>query len=333
MSVGGFSENITSPPELSGWGSDTHRLQPAARDVAPAEDAGVAASRGIARRSEAAAQAGVAATRGASRQPQAGGDVWLCLAGFSRAPAAGSPLRFGPDLDAVYLGAASGALHRVRFEPKGGVTLREAIERCGSVPLPPYITRNGGAHAQAEEDRERYQTVFASREGAVAAPTAGLHFTVPLLERLIASGIGTARVTLHVGPATFLPVRTNRIEDHPMPAERYEVPAETARAVAETRSRGGRVVAVGTTVVRALESASDGRGGALPARGRTDLYILPGHRFRVVDALVTNFHLPRSTLLAMVCAFAGRERVLGAYRHAIEAGYRFYSYGDAMLIL
>jgi len=257
---------------------------------------------------------------------------WLCLAGFSRPPAPGSRLAFGPELEGVYLGPASGELHRVRLEAQGGVMLRDAIERRGEVPLPPYIVR-GADRGRAEEDRERYQTEFAESEGAIAAPTAGLHFTLPLLRRLEADGIATARLTLHVGPATFLPVRVPRIEDHAMPAERYVVPAETVSAVARSRAAGGRVIAVGTTVVRALESAADGRGGILPARGRTDLYILPGHRFRVVDALITNFHLPRSTLLAMVCAFAGRDRVLSAYHRAVEAGYRFYSYGDAMLIL
>lgn len=259
-------------------------------------------------------------------------DVWLCMAGFSRAPRAGARFFFDPALRGIYLGTAPGGLHRVRLEADGAGGVPAALHASAQVPLPPYIHRNGTGPVILD-DAGRYQTVYAAHEGAIAAPTAGLHFTRPLLDALVAAGLRTAFVTLHVGPATFLPVRSDDLEDHAMPGERYEVPKATVEAVRRARSLGRRVVAVGTTVVRALESASDSRGGIVPARGRTDLFILPGHRFRVVDALVTNFHLPRSTLLALVAAFAGRERILAAYGEAVARDYRFYSYGDAMLIL
>ncbi len=200
------------------------------------------------------------------------------------------------------------------------------MESSGHVPLPPYIQR-----PDREADRERYQTIFAERPGAVAAPTAGLHFDRALLDRVEERGVETARVTLHVGPGTFQPVRCERIEEHRMHAEWYQVPEQTVTAVERARARGGRVVAVGTTSLRALESAA-GEGGLEPGGGETRLFIVPGYRFRVVEALVTNFHLPGSTLLMLVCAFSGRERLLAAYRHAVEARYRFFSYGDAMFL-
>jgi S-adenosylmethionine:tRNA ribosyltransferase-isomerase len=202
----------------------------------------------------------------------------------------------------------------------------EALARVGQVPLPPYIRR-----APRPEDAARYQTVYARADGAVAAPTAGLHFDEAALAELERRGVERAFVTLHVGAGTFRPVRVDRVEDHRLHAERVIVPAEAARAVREARARGGRVVAVGTTVVRALESASQG-GEVAPCAGETDLFLYPGYRFRTVDALLTNFHLPESTLLMLVCAFAGTERVLAAYRHAVAARYRFFSYGDAMFI-
>ena len=205
--------------------------------------------------------------------------------------------------------------------------LAAALARCGHVPLPPYVKRPDTA-----DDRERYQTVFAREPGSVAAPTAGLHFTPALLARLRAAGIATADVVLHVGPGTFRPVTVERVEDHRVMPEAYEVPPETARAIEETRARGGRVVAVGTTTVRTLESAAGATGEVRAGSGETDLVIVPGFRFRAVSALVTNFHLPRSSLLLLVSAFAGRDRVLGAYREALREGYRFYSYGDAMLV-
>lgn len=196
----------------------------------------------------------------------------------------------------------------------------EWIFEHGHVPLPPYIDRD-----DESSDRERYQTVYATHRGAIAAPTAGLHFTPELLARLEERGIERATLTLHVGPGTFRPVTTERAEDHTMDAEWLDVPEATAEAVARARQRGNRVVAVGTTTVRALESSA--------RHGWTDLYIRPGHEFRCVDALVTNFHLPRSTLLLLVAAFAGTELILDAYHHAVDSGYRFYSYGDAMLIV
>lgn len=271
-----------------------------------------------------------AAGPGGSAAEISGEETWLCLAGFSRAPAANARIDVGPHLEARWVGSARGEMHRVRLRAANGGSVREAIDRAATLPLPPYIAREAGIEAA---DADRYQTIYAAHDGAIAAPTAGLHFTPGLLRTLEERGIGVARLTLHVGPATFLPVRTEEIEDHPMDAERYEVPRATVEAIARARARGGRVVAVGTTVVRALESAATGRGGVVPAHGRTDLFIFPGYAFRVVDALVTNFHLPRSTLLAMVAAFAGRRRVLAAYAEAVAAGYRFYSYGDAMLIL
>jgi S-adenosylmethionine:tRNA ribosyltransferase-isomerase len=200
------------------------------------------------------------------------------------------------------------------------------FEAEGSVPLPPYVAR------EAEPaDRERYQTVYAAVPGAVAAPTAGLHFDVPMLERLTRQGVAITKLTLHVGAGTFMPIRADEVGRHRMHAERIRVPEDTVAAVGEARRRGARVVAVGTTVVRALEAAAAG-GRLQPRDGETDMFILPGHRFQVVDALLTNFHLPESTLLVLVSAFAGRERVLAAYRHAIAERYRFFSYGDAMFV-
>jgi len=202
----------------------------------------------------------------------------------------------------------------------------EVLERHGHMPLPPYIER-----ADTAADRERYQTVYARRPGAVAAPTAGLHFDQPLLERLERMGVASAFVTLHVGAGTFQPVRTERIEDHQMHAEYVEVPESVCEQVDHTRAAGGRVVAVGTTAVRSLESAS--RSGSLqPFRGDSDIFIYPGYEFVSVDALLTNFHLPESTLLMLVCAFAGYDLTMSAYRHAVEQRYRFFSYGDAMFL-
>jgi S-adenosylmethionine:tRNA ribosyltransferase-isomerase len=197
------------------------------------------------------------------------------------------------------------------------------MERHGHVPLPPYIE-----HADTADDVHRYQTVFAKNPGAVAAPTAALHFDEALLAQLAARGVQRASVTLHVGAGTFQPVKTESIADHTMHSERYDVPLATQQAIARTKQQGGRVVAVGTTTVRTLESwAASGQ-----ACGDTAIFITPGFRFQVVDVLVTNFHLPRSTLMMLVSAFAGYDRIMGLYRHAIESGYRFFSYGDAMLL-
>jgi S-adenosylmethionine:tRNA ribosyltransferase-isomerase len=211
------------------------------------------------------------------------------------------------------------------FELEFDCEVAPLLERVGQVPLPPYI-----GHTPDAQDEARYQTVYARHEGAVAAPTAGLHVTHALLDRLHARGVATAYVTLHVGVGTFAPVRTDRIADHVMHTERYRVSEATAGAVNGCRGAGGRIVAVGTTALRAIESAAR-EGIVYAAEAETRLFIVPGHRFQVVDRLITNFHLPRSTLLMLVSAFAGLEPVRLAYRHAIEQGYRFYSYGDAML--
>jgi S-adenosylmethionine:tRNA ribosyltransferase-isomerase len=205
----------------------------------------------------------------------------------------------------------------------------ELLERHGLPPLPPYIGRHD---APKPEDRERYQTVYARDDGSVAAPTAGLHFTPELLARLERGGVALHYLTLHVGPGTFRPLRGERIEEHHLEPEPIEIPEPTARAIDAARRGRRRVVAVGTTTTRALEWAGAPDGRVRPGRGAADLFIRPGHRFRIVDALITNFHLPRSTLLVLVSALAGREVILDAYRHAVRARYRFYSYGDAMLI-
>jgi S-adenosylmethionine:tRNA ribosyltransferase-isomerase len=213
-----------------------------------------------------------------------------------------------------------------RLQLRGEGSLQALLERAGHMPLPPYITRDDAA-----ADRERYQTVFARAPGAVAAPTAGLHFDQALLDAIRARGVTTGFVTLHVGAGTFQPIRVENLAEHRMHRERALVSPLLCEQVAATRARGGRVVAVGTTVVRSLETAA--LGGALqPFDGETDIFFTPGFRFRVVDALLTNFHLPESTLLMLVSAFAGRERVLAAYAHAVRERYRFFSYGDAMFI-
>jgi len=208
-----------------------------------------------------------------------------------------------------------------------GQPLSEILQVIGHMPLPPYIERSDDA-----VDQSRYQTVYAEREGAVAAPTAGLHFSDAMMAELQQRGIQRSFVTLHVAAGTFQPVRAEDIEDHHMHAEYLEVAAEACEAVARTRAAGGRVIAVGTTAVRALETASAGSGGPQPYCGDTDIFIYPGYRFRAVDALITNFHLPESTLLMLVSAFAGREAVMAAYAEAIARSYRFFSYGDAMFI-
>jgi S-adenosylmethionine:tRNA ribosyltransferase-isomerase len=254
--------------------------------------------------------------------------AWCCLIDVARKPALGARLELDGGIAAEVVGR-SGDVWRVRIDETSG-KVEDVLDRVGRMPLPPYVRREGGRHEDL--DRERYQTVYARHAGAVAAPTAGLHFTPEILERLRRAGIEQAFVTLHVGAGTFRPVRTERVDDHRMESERYVLPEETAEAIAAVRRREGRVVAVGTTVVRVLESCARER-EVIPGAGRTDLFLRPGHRFRVVDGLVTNFHLPRSTLLMLVCAFAGRERVLAAYREAVASGYRFYSYGDAMLVL
>jgi S-adenosylmethionine:tRNA ribosyltransferase-isomerase len=242
----------------------------------------------------------------------------------SKPPKPGAVLAFDGGLEAEVLGR-EGALYRLRF--RGCDSVFAALDRHGSVPLPSYIT-----HAADASDEARYQTVYARTPGAVAAPTAGLHFDEPLLERLRAMGVQLAFLTLHVGAGTFQPVREARIAEHRMHAEWYEVPPGTARAVAAARAAGRDVIAVGTTSLRALEAAAAPDGAVAAGPGETALFITPGYRFRAVDRLVTNFHLPRSTLLMLIAAFAGLDPVRRAYAHAVAQRYRFFSYGDAMLI-
>ena len=239
---------------------------------------------------------------------------------------AGKRVSVAPGVDAEIVSAAEDGIRTVRFE--GPADIRPLLANLGRVPLPPYIKRDPGS-----DDRERYQTVYASCEGAVAAPTAGLHFTGELLDRLRGRGIVTVTVTLHVGPGTFQPVRAEDITQHRMHPERYAVPAGTAAEVEQARSEGRRVIAVGTTAVRALETSAAGDGRVRGGEGLSDLFIIPGFRFQAVDGMITNFHLPKSTLLMLVAAFGGRERMLAAYREAVKERYRFYSYGDAMLVL
>ena len=246
----------------------------------------------------------------------------------SKPPLPGSRIRFADAFEAEVLGraGADGSLFVLRL-PEDPYAL---LERHGEVPLPPYIRREASAGPGAD-DEARYQTVFAERPGAVAAPTAALHFDAALLAALAARGIGRCAVTLHVGAGTFQPMRSHSIADHVMHSERFEVGAAVVEAIARTRLRGGRVVAVGTTSLRALESAALS-GTLRETRGDTDLFITPGFRFQVADMLITNFHLPKSTLLMLVSAFAGHARIVSLYRHAIAERYRFFSYGDAMLI-
>jgi len=262
--------------------------------------------------------------------PEGDAEVWRCMLKAARRPRPGSTIDLGHGVRAVIVEQAD-EYGLVRLEGRPGQPLLAQLEVIGSMPLPPYVKRASDRRPRVD-DRQRYQTIFARRPGAVAAPTAGLHFTDTLMQRLTRRGIDLAFLTLHVGPGTFLPVRSRRVEDHVMHEERFALPAATAAAVARARQSGGRVVAVGTTVVRVLEFQATRERGVRDGAGRCDLFIYPGFRFQVVDALLTNFHLPRSTLLMLVAAFAGRERVLSAYRTAIDSGYRFYSYGDAMLV-
>ncbi len=259
----------------------------------------------------------------------ADGERWEALARPSKR------LREGDDFD---IGGLKVRLERRRGEGKWDVVLSadiaspsELLDRVGEVPLPPYIRRKPGDPAAAE-DAARYQTVYAERSGSVAAPTAGLHFDEEMLRQLSRAGVGIARVTLSVGYGTFSPIRTEDVEQYEIHPERYRMPEEAAAAVNAARAAGGRIVAVGTTSVRTLETCAGADGTVLPSEGTTRLFLRPGCPFRVVDAMVTNFHLPRSSLLALVMAFAGVSEVRAAYREAVERGYRFYSYGDAMFI-
>ncbi len=259
-------------------------------------------------------------------------DVWEALVRPGRKMRTGERVVFGEgELEAEVIGRGDYGLRRVRFSSSGDP--REVIERIGHVPLPPYIDR-----PDEPADRERYQTIFARQSGAVAAPTAGLHFTPAILERLRSRGAEICEITLQVGLGTFQPIRCENVENHCMHSEGYEIPKAVAAKLLDARREGRPILAVGTTVVRALEDAAQKAAASRkelrfePGEGAADLFIYPGYRFRVVDELLTNFHLPKSSLLVMIAAFAGRELVLRAYRHAIEQRYRFYSYGDCMLI-
>ncbi len=256
-------------------------------------------------------------------------DRWEALARPARRCARGTRIALGDGAAyAVVAAASADGVRVVGFESPW--PLRELLERHGLPPLPPYITRHA---APGPDDRARYQTVYARAEGSVAAPTAGLHFTPALLDRIRARGVEVHALTLHVGPGTFRPVKSPAIEAHRMDGEAVSIPPGTAAAVNRARAAGRRVLAVGTTTTRSLEWAADAAGVVAAGAGCADLFIHPPYSFRVVDGLLTNFHLPRSTLLMLVAALAGRELVLAAYRHAAAAGYRFYSYGDAMLVV
>ncbi|MGD9611290.1 MAG: tRNA preQ1(34) S-adenosylmethionine ribosyltransferase-isomerase QueA [Kiritimatiellia bacterium] len=258
--------------------------------------------------------------------------VWDALMRSRRRPKVGERVILDEDL-AVATVLEDGELGRVKVRVESEIPWLEVLDRIGQTPLPPYISRKEATPERRAIDKVRYQTVFAREPGAVAAPTAGLHFTPEVLDRLAGQGVDRATVTLHVGIGTFRPVSAETVAEHKMDFERWQVPAETAQKIAAAKAAGGRVVAVGTTSVRTLESAAARPEGFGAGQGRTDLFIYPPYGFRVVDALVTNFHLPKSTLIMMISAFAGRDFVLAAYREAIRERYRFFSYGDCMLIL
>lgn len=256
---------------------------------------------------------------------QKGTDEWEVLAGPGRKARPGDTLVFGGGLlEADVLDVINDGNRLVRFRYAG--SFYPLLEQLGQMPLPHYITHQ-------LENKERYQTVYSRELGSAAAPTAGLHFTPEMLEKVKAAGVGIGFVTLHVGLGTFRPVKADNILEHKMHAEHYELSAETAALINDTKQRGGRVIAVGTTSCRTLESVGMTDGRIQPAEGWTDIFIYPGYRFQVLDGLLTNFHLPESTLIMLVSAFAGYENTMKAYRHAVEENYRFYSFGDAMLIL
>ena len=265
-------------------------------------------------------------------QPGAEPDTWIALVHPGQRLREGSRMRFqggGRVLHAEVLGRHFHGRRTVRLWTDDGTPVRETVDAIGHIPLPPYIKR-----PDLPSDRDRYQTIYARERGSIAAPTAGLHFTPQLLDELSRRGIERATVTLHVGYGTFQPVRVERVEDHHVESEHYEVPPETAAALTRARRGGRRVIAVGTTTTRTLESLTQTSGGdVLPGAGETNLFIYPGFEFKVVSGLITNFHLPKSSLLMLVSAFAGREQLLAAYREAIAKRYRFYSYGDAMLVV
>ncbi len=252
-------------------------------------------------------------------------NIWRCMTRSSKPVRIGSQLEFPEGLCGEVLGAESDGQRLVRFTCPGNFL--QVLERVGHMPLPPYIRRE-----DRDLDKDRYQTVFARNLGAVAAPTAGLHFSEETFAALAERNIDVCGITLHVGPGTFLPVRTENLSEHSMHSEVYEIPQVTAECINTARAAGRRIVALGTTVTRTLEHAVDDQGLLQAGQGETALFIMPGFNFRMVDALITNFHLPKSTLLVLVSAFAGRDFILKAYREAVDHGYRFFSYGDCMLI-
>lgn len=258
--------------------------------------------------------------------------IWEALVRPAQRLKTGARVSFGDSgLHAEVLGSSAKGMRRLRFEADADESALEGLlNEVGQPPLPPYIRRPSGALL---DDRERYQTVFATEKGAIAAPTAGLHFTPAMLSTLRARHIGVVEITLHVGYGTFEPVRVDVVEQHRVAAESYHISEGAAEAINETRRRGGRVIAVGTTTTRALESAVTPEGKLQAGAGETELTITPGFEFRITDALLTNFHLPRSSLLLLVSAFAGRDFSLAAYRHAVAERYRFYSYGDCMFVI
>jgi S-adenosylmethionine:tRNA ribosyltransferase-isomerase len=261
-----------------------------------------------------------------------GGGAWQVLAKGARRLRPGDRIDFAGDLAAEIAEKGAEGMLVLRFD-REGEAFRAALARHGAMPLPPYIRRPPSGDPRGDaRDRQDYQTMFAHAEGAVAAPTAGLHFTPALVAALAARGIDRATVTLHVGPGTFLPVKADDPREHNMHAEWGQVGTDAAARINAARARGGRIVAIGTTSLRLLESAADERGAVHEFRGETRLFILPGYRFRAIDLLLTNFHLPHSTLFMLVAALAGRDRMTAAYAHAIAQRYRFFSYGDACLI-
>ncbi|HEV2336688.1 MAG TPA: tRNA preQ1(34) S-adenosylmethionine ribosyltransferase-isomerase QueA, partial [Stellaceae bacterium] len=314
-------------PQAGGL-SDLHiadlptRLRPG--DLLVCNDTKVIPARLVGRRGRATVEITLAHDRG--------GGVWGVWAKGARRLHPGETIEFAPEFatgfSAEVMGKSPEGEVTLRFD-REGPAFRDALLHYGAMPLPPYIKRPSGGDPR---DRGDYQTIFARAEGAVAAPTAGLHFTPGLLAAIAARGVEWATVTLHVGPGTFLPVKVDDPRQHPMHAEWGEVSAASAARINEARARGGRIVAIGTTSLRLLESAADASGAVTEFRGDTSLFILPGYRFRTIDLLLTNFHLPRSTLLMLVAALAGLDRIKAAYAHAIDAEYRFFSYGDACLI-
>ncbi len=291
-------------------------------------DTRVMAARLLGRRQRDSAQGPVSARIEVTLLHPTSDGNWNALVRPLRKLRAGETISFSRDFFAKFVGSAEGVAE-LAFNVRG-VGFDSALDACGSMPLPPYIIARRAAD---EADREDYQSVWADRPGSVAAPTASLHFDESLLNALKAKGVKTSRVTLHVGAGTFLPVKSIDVSRHRMHAEWGEVREDAAREINETRSSGGRVIPVGTTALRLIESAAAGPGRLASWRGKTDLFIQPGFRFQLTDGLLTNFHLPKSTLVILAAALMGRERLLDIYAHAIDRGYRFFSYGDASLLL